>query len=60
MYKKYIKRWMDVILSGIALVVLSPVMLVTALLVRLKLGAPVLFKQNRPGIHVVDSGKTFN
>lgn len=49
MYKKYVKRWLDVVLSGIALVVLSPVMLVTALLVRLKLGTPVLFKQSRPG-----------
>ncbi len=49
MYKKYIKRWMDVILSGIALVFLSPVMAVTALLVRFKLGSPVLFKQDRPG-----------
>ena len=49
MYKKYIKRWMDIILSGIALVFLSPVMAVTALLVRFKLGSPVLFKQDRPG-----------
>ena len=49
MYKKYIKRWMDIILSGIALVFLSPVMAVTALLVRFKLGSPVMFKQDRPG-----------
>ena len=48
-YKKYIKRPLDIILSATALVVLSPVMGVTALLVRKKLGSPVIFKQKRPG-----------
>lgn len=48
-YEKYIKRFFDFILSFIALVVLSPVLLVTALLVKIKLGSPVLFKQERPG-----------
>lgn len=48
-YEKYIKRLMDMVLSGIALVVLSPVLLVTALLVRTKLGSPVIFCQERPG-----------
>lgn len=48
-YEKYFKRPLDVILSGAALVVLSPVMGVTALLVRNKLGSPVLFTQDRPG-----------
>lgn len=48
-YEKYAKRPLDVILSGAALVVLSPVMGVTALLVRNKLGSPVLFTQDRPG-----------
>ena len=48
-YEKYVKRPLDVILSGAALVVLSPVMGVTALLVRNKLGSPVLFTQDRPG-----------
>ena len=48
-YEKYVKRPLDVILSGVALVVLSPVMGVTALLVRNKLGSPVLFTQDRPG-----------
>lgn len=48
-YEKYIKRLLDVILSALALIVLSPVLLITAILVRVKLGSPVLFKQQRPG-----------
>ena len=48
-YEKYIKRALDILLSGIALVVLSPVLLVTAILVRTKLGSPVIFHQDRPG-----------
>ena len=48
-YEKYFKRPLDMILSGTALIVLSPVMGVTALLVRKKLGSPVLFTQDRPG-----------
>lgn len=49
MYKKHIKRVLDIILSLGGIVALSPVMLVTALLVRIKLGSPVIFKQGRPG-----------
>ncbi|NZA40255.1 sugar transferase [Eubacterium callanderi] len=49
MYQKYVKRILDIILSGAAIIVLSPVMGVTALLVRKKLGSPVIFKQKRPG-----------
>lgn len=48
-YERYIKRLLDVVLSGMALVVLSPVLLLTALLVRTKLGSPVVFCQERPG-----------
>ena len=48
-YEKYIKRPLDCVLSLCALALLSPVMLVTAILVRLKLGSPVLFTQDRPG-----------
>lgn len=48
-YEKYIKRLLDILLSGAALVILSPVMLVTAILVRIKLGSPVIFCQERPG-----------
>lgn len=49
MYAKFFKRLMDIVLSGMALIVLSPVLLITALLVRVKLGSPVLFSQDRPG-----------
>lgn len=48
-YEKYVKRPLDVVLSGGALLVLSPVLLVTAALVRIKLGSPVVFCQERPG-----------
>jgi len=48
-YEKYIKRPLDCILAAGAFVVLSPVMGVTALAVRKKLGTPVLFSQERPG-----------
>lgn len=49
MYQKYIKRLLDIVLSALALVLLSPVLLVTAVLVRVKLGSPVIFRQARPG-----------
>ncbi len=50
-YRRYIKRPMDIILSLCAIIVLSPVMLIIALLVRIKLGSPVIFKQKRPGLN---------
>lgn len=49
MYKKYIKRILDFTLSLIALIVLSPILLITAILVKIKLGSPIIFKQQRPG-----------
>lgn len=49
MYKKYFKRPFDIIMSSVALIVLSPLLFVIAILVRIKLGSPVLFKQKRPG-----------
>ncbi|WP_455969132.1 sugar transferase [Butyricimonas virosa] len=49
MYRNYIKRFLDIVLSAGAIVVLSPVMAVTAILVWIKLGSPVIFKQKRPG-----------
>lgn len=49
MYAKYIKRILDFVLSLMALIVLSPVLLIVAILVRVKLGSPVIFKQQRPG-----------
>ena len=54
-YEKYIKRPQDFCCALIAIIVLSPIMLVTALLVRIKLGSPVLFTQERPG----KNGKIF-
>lgn len=54
-YEKYIKRPQDFLCALLALIVLSPIMLVTAYLVRTRLGSPVLFTQNRPGLH----GKVF-
>lgn len=50
-YRRYIKRPMDIILSLCALIVLSPLMLVIAVLVRINLGSPVIFKQQRPGLN---------
>lgn len=49
MYPKYIKRMLDFMLSFVALVLLSPVLLILALLIRCKLGTPVIFKQERVG-----------
>lgn len=46
---KYIKRFFDIVSSLIAIIVLSPVLVITSILVRTKLGSPVLFKQERPG-----------
>ena len=48
-YEKYIKRILDFSLSLIALICLSPILLIVAILVRIKLGKPVIFKQERPG-----------
>ena len=50
-YEKYIKRVLDILVSGVAMILLSPVMLVTAVLVAVKLGRPVIFHQDRPGLN---------
>lgn len=50
-YEKYIKRPQDFCCALAAVIILSPVMAITALLVRVKLGTPVLFKQERPGLN---------
>lgn len=49
MYKNCIKRCLDFLLSLCAVIVLSPVLLALGILVRVKLGSPVLFRQERPG-----------
>lgn len=48
-YQKFIKRLMDFMLALITLVLLSPILLIVSILVRTKLGSPILFKQQRPG-----------
>ena len=50
-YEKYIKRPQDFLCALLACIVLSPVMLVIAILVKIKIGSPVLFAQERPGLH---------
>ena len=54
-YESYIKRPQDFLCALMAIIVLSPIMLITAVLVRFKLGSPVIFTQERPGLH----GKVF-
>ena len=49
-YKRFLKRPLDFILSLMAIIVLSPILLIVGVLVRFKLGSPVLFKQKRPGL----------
>lgn len=48
-YARYIKRSLDIIVALIGLILTSPIILVVAILVRIKIGSPVLFKQQRPG-----------
>lgn len=50
-YRRVVKRPMDFSLSLIAIIILSPILLIVAILVRVKLGSPVLFKQKRPGLN---------
>ena len=54
-YEKFVKRPQDFLCALAAIIVLSPVMLITAILVRTKLGSPLIFKQERPGLN----GKVF-
>jgi undecaprenyl phosphate N,N'-diacetylbacillosamine 1-phosphate transferase len=51
LYRKYLKRLMDICCSMTALIILSPVLLIISILVRVKLGSPVIFKQRRPGMN---------
>ena len=50
-YERYFKRPMDILGAITALVFLSPLFVVIAVMVRLRLGSPVIFTQRRPGIH---------
>jgi len=51
MYRHFFKRVLDVVISGIGLICISPILLLLAVLVRVKLGSPVIFKQERPGLN---------
>ena len=54
-YEKYIKRMQDFILALMMLVILSPIIVIISLLIYIKLGKPIIFKQERPGLN----GKSF-
>lgn len=49
MYKRFIKRFLDIVLSGIAIIVLSPLYLIISIIVRVQMGSPILFSQERIG-----------
>lgn len=49
MYRKYIKRFFDIVLAVLALILLSPVLVITSVVVYMKIGAPIFFRQQRPG-----------
>lgn len=51
MYEKYIKRILDIFLSGAGIIILSPLMAAVAVIVKIKIGSPILFTQERPGLH---------
>ena len=48
-YERFFKRPLDIIFALLALIILSPILLIVAILVRIKLGSPIIFKQERPG-----------
>lgn len=56
MYGNFLKRLIDIILSLLGIIVTAPIMIVVAILVFTKLGRPILFKQERPGLN----GEIFN
>lgn len=49
LYEKYVKRSLDIVLSLTGLILLSPILVIVAILIRIKLGGPVIFSQDRPG-----------
>lgn len=50
-YCNYLKRILDILICITGLIFISPILLVVALLVKIKLGSPIIFKQERPGLH---------
>lgn len=55
LYSKLIKRFMDFLIAALSIIIFSPLLIILAILVRVKLGGPVIFKQERPGLN----GKVF-
>lgn len=55
MYQKYLKRLLDVVFSSILILILSPLLILLSIIVRFNLGSPIIFTQERTGLH----GKTF-
>lgn len=55
LYCKLIKRFMDFLIASLSIIIFSPLLIILAILVRVKLGGPVIFKQERPGLN----GKVF-
>ena len=55
MYKRFLKRFFDILLSGLALIILSPLLLIIAILVKIFMGSPIIFKQAR----TTKNGKIF-
>lgn len=51
MYNIFFKRFLDILIAGIALIILSPFLLITALLIKLDSNGPIIFKQERLGLH---------
>jgi len=49
MYRHFFKRLFDIVFSAVALIMLSPLLVLLSFIIRVKLGSPVLFKQKRPG-----------
>ncbi len=56
-YEKYIKRLLDIICSLLAIIIFSWLYIIIAILVRIKMGSPVLFRQPRPGMIDPETGK---
>jgi lipopolysaccharide/colanic/teichoic acid biosynthesis glycosyltransferase len=56
-YEKYIKRFLDIVLASLAMIMFSWLYLIIAVLVKIKLGSPVVFKQPRPGLIDPKTGK---
>ena len=50
LYCKLIKRFMDFLIAALSIIIFSPLLIILAILVRVKLGGPVIFKQERPGL----------